>query len=473
MRLLAPLCWRSQDDSGAHIISVFGRLEDGRSATARFEWKPRFYVQAVGALSSATQQQALMDKFPNRDFTLSRPIRRTSIYGFCNGRVDTFLVLAFRTEAESRRARGAVEALTHTTFESAVKPLAQFLHDADIRPNEWITLSGEQQLSAASRVSYCDCEFLVRSHTNVRQASEPPTSAVPWVLASWDLETYSPDGRFPDPDNIDCPIIQIGVTFERYQRPGQRKVVVTTTPCDPVEGVEIVSADGEAAALQAFATLLQQEQVDILVSWNGFGFDNRYLFLRAVQHDIDADLFLSKLKSCPLTSRSFKLKQRELFLLDLPGILEYDAMHHLRNDNRFDSYKLDSVASAVTGQHKVDLPYDEMFQLHRDGLPSGQARIASYCSTDCDLPLLIMSKMALLPNILAMSNVCRTPPDLILTKGQVRFSVSYFTRLAQRLKLPSAPLRLPMTCRLTYFDTPLLINIQLSFSLPSSHFTML
>lgn len=445
MRLLAPLCWHSEDESSAHVISVFGRLVDGKSATARFEWKPRFFVHAIGSLASATQQQTLLDKFPNRDFTLSKPIKRSSIYGFCNGRSDTFLTLAFRTEAECRRAKYAVDTDKHSTFEGAVRPLAQFLHDANIRPAEWISISGEQQLGAASKMSFCDCEFLVRSHYNVRQAASPPSTPVPWVMASWDLETYTPRPKtFPNSDLPDCPIIQIGVTLAQYQRPDQRKVVITTTPCEPVDGVDIIAAAGEAAALKAFSDLLRHHQVDILISWNGFGFDNRYLFNRAVYHDLDPTLRMSKLRDAPLDSRPFKLKQRDLFLLHLPGILQYDAMHHLRADNRFDSYKLDDVASTVTGEHKVDLPYEEMFALHREGTAHGQARIAQYCSTDCDLPLQIMAKMALLPNLLAMSNVCRTPPDLILSKGQVHTSIASPTA--------SVLARPPSCCRLAVFS---------------------
>lgn len=417
--LFAPLSWHSEDLDRAHVIFAFGRLEDGRSAAVRFEWKPRFYVSLTGDLTSAARQQGLLDRFPNRDLTLSQVIKRVSIYGFTNGRMDAFLCLAFRTQSQCRSAMYAVKDMGHSTFEAAATPLAQFLHSADIRPCRWLSLTGEQQLGRASRLSVCDVELSMRRPEHVRQAQDAPTAPVPWVVASWDLETYSPDNRFPNPDDPDCPIIQIGVSIATYQRPGTHKVVITTTPCMPVEGVEIIQAQDEAGALRQFAAVLRRHQVDIMVAWNGFGFDNRYLMVRASNLNVDEELRFSKLADRSLASYTCTIKERECMLLKLPGILQYDPMQHLRSENRFDSYKLDHVASLVTGEHKVDLAYDELFRLHREGGPSGQATIAFYCSTDCDLPLLIMDKMALVANILSLSNACRTPADLVLTRGQV------------------------------------------------------
>lgn len=420
---MVPLTWLAkdqadEDEAPMHLITAFGRLADGRSASLTLPWSPRFFVDVEGM--SGVQRAGLLERFPKRHEELCGLVRRTDIMGFNGGHSSAFLRLAFPTLAACRRARDKLQGENRRTYECSVDTVAQFLHAADILPAYWMRITGFRVEVGEGRRFTTDLELTVataRSVSRVEEGAAMPTPS--WSLASWDLETYSPDGRFPSPDKDECPIIQIGVVFRRYRQAGSRRVVVTAAPCDPVPGVELIVTGSEAEMLLAFARLVAEHQVDVLLAWNGFGFDNNYLFVRASGLDIEDRMHLGKCRGEALAVRTLDLAKRPSTLLKVSGLLQYDPMAHLRSENRFDKYGLNHVAGLVVGESKADLPYQEMFRLHAAGGSVGQARIADYCCRDCDLPLMIMDKLALLPNVLALANATRTPAEAIITRGQV------------------------------------------------------
>ena len=420
--LFAPLSWTAEDvqpheGPSTHVITAFGRLLSGQSCCVHIPWLPRFYVKVTALTGS--QRQRLLEQFPNRNITLSQVVKRKDIYGFRNGAQDVFLRLVFWNRAEMGQAKHRVGRLGEQTFEAQVPTTSQMMNDTDLRPAAWLEILQYERVMGVGRSSKCQFEFRVSSSNSLRQSPHPPEMPVPWSVASWDLEVYSPDNRFPVADDKACPIIQIGVVFAKFRHPIHRRVVITTSPSDPVPGVELLQTSSEAEALVAFDELLTEEQADILVAWNGFGFDNNYLFVRATLADVDEHLNLSKLQAHNLTLDSKNIKGRDVSLFSIPGLLQFDPMAYLRAENRFDKYSLNFVGGKVLGEQKIDLPAPELFRLHREGGASGQARIAEYCARDCDLPILIMEKLALLPAIFALANATRTAADQVLTRGQV------------------------------------------------------
>lgn len=67
---------------------------------------------------------------------------------------------------------------------------------------------------------------------------------------------------------------------------------------------------------------------------------------------------------------------------------------------------------------KDDVEPHELFRLHREGGPSGRARIARYCIQDCDLVLTLMSKLDTIINARGMADVCKVPMQFVLIRGQ-------------------------------------------------------
>jgi DNA polymerase elongation subunit (family B) len=67
---------------------------------------------------------------------------------------------------------------------------------------------------------------------------------------------------------------------------------------------------------------------------------------------------------------------------------------------------------------KDDVEPHELFDLHKNGGPSGRARIAKYCIQDCDLVLTLMAKLDTLVNARGMADVCKVPMEYVLRRGQ-------------------------------------------------------
>uniref|UniRef100_A0A6C0J5S2 DNA-directed DNA polymerase n=1 Tax=viral metagenome TaxID=1070528 RepID=A0A6C0J5S2_9ZZZZ len=67
---------------------------------------------------------------------------------------------------------------------------------------------------------------------------------------------------------------------------------------------------------------------------------------------------------------------------------------------------------------KDDVEPQELFRLHREGGPSGRARIAKYCIQDCDLVLTLMNRLDTIVSARGMADVCKVPMSFVLTRGQ-------------------------------------------------------
>lgn len=74
----------------------------------------------------------------------------------------------------------------------------------------------------------------------------------------------------------------IGSTFLRYGEPEPYKNhCIVVGSCDPVENAEIVSVDTEQELLTKWTELIQEEDPDIIIGYNIFGFDYEFMFRRA------------------------------------------------------------------------------------------------------------------------------------------------------------------------------------------------
>ena len=93
---------------------------------------------------------------------------------------------------------------------------------------------------------------------------------------------------------------------------------------------------------------------------------------------------------------------------------------------------------------KDDVSPQDIFALHRDGGPSGRARVAAYCVQDCDLTVELYKKLDVFNNAMAMANACSVPVGYIFTRGQgIKIESLIFKECYQReqcvVVLPTQP----------------------------------
>ena len=68
-----------------------------------------------------------------------------------------------------------------------------------------------------------------------------------------------------------------------------KKVCICLGSCSPVEGTEIVSVETERDLLLAWRNLIQDEDPDIMIGYNLFGFDCEFMFRRAMELGIEEE----------------------------------------------------------------------------------------------------------------------------------------------------------------------------------------
>ena len=170
----------------------------------------------------------------------------------------------------------------------------------------------------------------------------------------------------------------IGSTFLHYgETEPYKNHCLVVGDCDPVENAEIVSVDSERELLTKWSALIQEENPDIIIGYNIFGFDYEFMFRRSQENKCDriflqlsrkmgeicskrimksddagstTDLELENTKTV-LASGEYDLRYPNIF-----GRLQIDLLFYFRRDFNYASYKLDDVAGAIISDkiHRIE-----------------------------------------------------------------------------------------------------------------------
>ena len=158
----------------------------------------------------------------------------------------------------------------------------------------------------------------------------------------------------------------IGSTFMTYgdAKPYMNHCLVLGT-CDPVEEAVIETHDNEKDLLLAWKNLIQEENPDIIIGYNIFGFDYQFMFKRAEENNCEEEfLKLSRKEGevCGVRDRdTHRIKgiehskvvlasgEYDLNYTKTTGRLQIDMYTYFRRDFNLSSYKLDDVAGEYIG----------------------------------------------------------------------------------------------------------------------------
>ena len=155
----------------------------------------------------------------------------------------------------------------------------------------------------------------------------------------------------------------IGTTFLKYgEKEPYKNHCLIVGSCDPVENVEICTVNNEKECLVEWAHLIQDENPDIIIGYNIFGFDYQFMFQRARELDcIEEFCSLSRIQQEICYKEDYETKEKRLdhtqnrlasgdYDLHYPpisGRLQIDLLFYFRRDYNMSSYKLDDVAGTM------------------------------------------------------------------------------------------------------------------------------
>lgn len=425
-----PVTWSAGDTGPGDTcrITAFGKTAAGEAACVHIAFTPFFYV-AGPAGWGAVQCRPLLAEWAKRFGALlekSRVVNRQSIWGFrgSGAQEQPFVQLVFPSLASFRRARYAL-ARQYDTFEGGVDQVIRLFHLRGLGPSRWMHV--RQYRQPARLLADVDIEIEC-VFTDVSASSRPDRP--PLVFASYDIEARSATDKFPVADNPDDNLIQISTAFQRYGEPEPfARTVVCLRETAPVDGVDIWWSDREEEVIERWALLLREHKADVLLGYNIWQFDWRYISGRCgvlADDDTGEPLvnteLLGRLVEGGGEVREYELSsaaygQNKFFLLQTPGVQQLDLLQYIRREHKLPQYSLDAVSKHFLGSQKLDLPAAEIFRKYL-GSAEDRADIARYAVRDTELPLKLLGKLCIWENLVEMANAVNVPLDYLLTRGQ-------------------------------------------------------
>jgi DNA polymerase elongation subunit (family B) len=213
--------------------------------------------------------------------------------------------------------------------------------------------------------------------------------------------------------------------------------------------VRVVSVGTEEELLLEWIKIVIEEDPDLILGYNIFDFDYKYIYARAkvlgIEEEFnrlgravwteerDAGMSVGRnpdscvFKEQGLSSSAFG--DNTLYYLQMYGRISIDLYKLAQISFKLDSYKLDSVCKIYLGKSKNDLPPTEIF-IKQKGTSADRGLIAKYCIMDCILVTRLFDKLDIFINNYGMAQVCSVPLSYLFLRGQGIKLLSFVSKIA-------------------------------------------
>ena len=454
------------------VLRTYGLTKDGTSVCLEITgFQPYFLLKlppewGKSRIKTLQSRISAMVGYRKKELLFST-VRMKKLYYFDNYKDHSFLKISFKTDSarwETMKALipkekenisshvikfqetnpiniGGIKVKLHV-YESTMDTIIRFIHISGIKPSGIIKID-KQNLKITGTKSTCQ---ITKSTSWESICHVDEDWIAPFRVSSYDIECTSKDGSFPQADRKEDKVIQIGTTTRIY---GEkycciRHIVTLKNSNDipdvkhkkhPDELVIVESVKTERELLTLWAKHICALDPDVMIGYNIFGFDWKYIYDRAKK--LRCEKHVSRIGR--LTGKECKLKDQRLSssamghnFLHYPlmnGRVQIDLLPVIRNSYNLNSYKLDNVAKHFLGLQKNDLPPDQIFARYNAGGSEDIKVIAEYCLQDCLLVNNLFDKLDVFVNSIGMSNVCLVPISLLFTRGQ---GIKVFSKIAEK-----------------------------------------
>jgi DNA polymerase delta subunit 1 len=449
-------------------IYAFGVNKESESVCVRFDgYKPYFfalipdkYQDTFDTFKRKEVEKYIRNKlFRNKeDLESVSVVTRKKYKGFTNEKeykflrficknLTTFNKIKWILNPKDTRKLPKISSISPTEplkfelYESNIEPYLRFTHKADIQMSGWITAS---KICTFPDMSRCQHSYTT-NYNNVEKIECNEVCNL--TLGSWDIEAFSYSSRylgineFPDPEKENDIITQIGTSLYKFNTKEKIKHVVTIkspidNDCDPVEGIIIETYDSEKELIEGWVKFILSTDPDILIQYNGYGFDWKYLIARAKVLGIEYILEnLSRITEKPAIKQEDQLNtsaygDNTMVYLKTFGITQFDMMFIIKKEHKLESYKLNSVAEHFTGDKKDDLSPSDLFN-YNTSTKDKIALVVKYCAQDTWLLIDLILKLRIITNMIGMANITMVPMQYIELRGQqirVHTQIAYETK---------------------------------------------
>lgn len=465
---------KEEEEQEVYTIRTFGVTQEGVSVTCKIRnFTPFYYIKVSNNFNKnkkdlfidyiKTSWQLSKAKVNGESVSLSecllstecKIIEKKDLYGYKANKQYRFLRLTFNNYTAMNKSkylfknpiqiRGiSNEPVKYKLYESNIEPFMRFCHIKDIRMAGWIKLPKEKY-TIDDDMSTTQMNVSI-NYKDVISLSDKKAIAN-FLQASWDIETYSIDGTFPDPNkkvNNEFPnvIYQIGTTFKYYNEKNTLiKHLLTLKKCAKIDDSSIIIEEckTEKDLIKRWIDLISEMDPDIMYTYNGDTFDCMYIFERSKLYNLDSYLKtkLSRHSDIPMIVKKEKFSSSaygdsDFIRFYIPGRLNYDLLiHYKRGMKKYSSYKLDYIANSILGKGKNEVTAKDIFKYYEEGKPEQIRTIAEYCIIDTELLQQLVDKQLILITIIQLANVTFVPIGYLTTRGQ---TIKVFSQLLRKAR---------------------------------------
>jgi DNA polymerase elongation subunit (family B) len=376
---------RDKDDyASRYTIRLFGRTKDKRIYLRVDGFTPYFFVEIP-----KTWKKMHVDLFMNevksrveykfRGLLESYSVvQRKRFYGFTNDEQFSFIRLVFNDiftfRAYEKILRNKIhiptlnkniqpQSRTYQLYESNIEPYLRCAHIRNLKMCGWVTVD-DDKLEDIEDEGESICDLNYSTHWSNLNACDDD-SVAKFVIAAFDIECTSGDGHFPQAIRPKDKVIQIGTTFSYY---GEEECfyrhLVTLGTCDKINDADVEVAETEDDLLIKWKNMIERKDPDILVGYNIFGFDEKYMADRAELLGCTEFMELNRISGteCELKEKklaSSALGENILHYFDMVGRVQIDLMKVIQREYRLPAYKLDYVAGYFISEEITGCEFED------------------------------------------------------------------------------------------------------------------
>ena len=452
MVLFQALTWEARDTEEEHLISIFGKAEDGKSVCLTTSFTPYFFIKLPRNIGTQKIQRIynILDDGCKDSLIAYSVMKSKDVWGFQNNEEFTFM----KINCKNLQARRLVDSFLRRpldrtpelfeifgvrnvkVYEANLDPVLRLMHRTGIQSTGWLD-TGDKCIR--SHLAHVDIDLFCNDWTTLKPVARDDIA--PFVVASVDIECNSSTGKFPDANIPGDACFQIAISLCKFGSdvPYDKTCLCYKKTDSNLEGCDIRSYVTEREMIEAFQKYLHKKDVDIITGWNIFGFDMEYIYKRAQINrchydfynlgklkDTESELVIKKLSSSALGDNTLKL-------LPMSGRFIFDLFHEVKKGYKLDSYKLDNVSKLYLGDQKIDMAPKEMFARYKEEDPVKLREVAEYCIKDTLLPHRLMKKLCILLNLVEMAKATWVPVPFLVERGQQIKVFSQLTKKAREL----------------------------------------
>lgn len=422
MVVFQAVAWEGKDsDDNSYIIKIFGRTQEGKSVCLSTKFRPYFFVKSREG----------SQKFMKEPVVHAASVKGKELWGFTNNEECVFVKLDFHTLKQMKDQERILKR-TYQVYESNIDPVLRFMHRTNIPSTGWLDSGPECE---RAYISTCDIDLWCNNWKTLTPVARDDIA--PLRIMSFDIEAYSHDGGFPDPEHPDNVVFQIGMTTKVYGQEGwfDRKCLCLKQ----TDSQDCESFEKEEDLLEAFAKYLIKTDPDIITGYNIFGFDLEFLMKRMrILPVTPTACFWTRLtnRSVQLVEKTLSssaLGSNQLKMVPMVGRYVFDLFQDIKREHKLESYSLNSVSKHFLNDQKNDMPVREIFRRYKDGDPSELGEVAAYCIKDTELPHALMKKLFTVENLIEMAKATWVPLSYLSERGQQIKVYSQLSRKAREL----------------------------------------